>query len=139
MNAPSTSGAASAFEWLGKNARVALLRPPRTKKTCTHVWPAICQAAITSASCKLAGFTTSLPCTKVSARIRARTAAACSNSSDSAACSLFAASLLQQARPLPVGEPRVGAGAQQEHLLHRRHRLVHRPGRRERPPIGAFP
>ena len=43
--------------------------------------------------------------------------------------------LEQQAGPAAVGEHRVLAGAQQEHPLHRRHRLIDGPGRRERPVI----
>ena len=87
---------------IGKKARLPLLRPPRTKNTCTQVWPAICHAAMTSASCRLAGFTTSLPCTKVRARMRSRTAAACSNSSASAACSISVASSCCTVADLPA-------------------------------------
>ena len=78
-----------------------LLRPPRTKNTCTQVCPADCHAAITSASVRLAGFTTLLPCTKVSPRSRSRTAAARSNSSASAACSISAASCFCTVLALP--------------------------------------
>ena len=49
-----------------------------------------------------------------------------------------AADLVQQAGPGAVGEHRVGAGAQQEHPLHRGDRLVHRPGGGERPPVAAL-
>ncbi len=49
-----------------------------------------------------------------------------------------AADLIQQAGAAAIGEHRVGAGAQQEHALHRRHRLVHRPGGGERAEIAAL-
>ncbi len=49
-----------------------------------------------------------------------------------------AADLEQQAGPGAGGEHRVGAGSQQEHALHGGDRLVHRPGRGERPPIAAL-
>ena len=46
--------------------------------------------------------------------------------------------LVQQAGPRAVGEHGVGAGAQQEHPLHRGHCLVHRPGGGERSPIAPL-
>ena len=45
--------------------------------------------------------------------------------------------LVQQAGAGAVGEHRVGAGSQQEQPLHGIHRLVHRPGAGEGPPIAA--
>ena len=45
---------------------------------------------------------------------------------------------IQQARAGAGGEHGVGAGAQQEHALHRGDGLVHRPGRGERAPVAAL-
>ena len=46
--------------------------------------------------------------------------------------------LVQQARPRAVGEHRVLAGAQAEHLLQQLDRLLHRPGARVRPEVAVL-